>query len=100
LLLVSTVPKYSIRSILTNNRYYVGAGAGGVAIAARLAKEGFTVTVVEKNNFIGGRCSLIQEDGYVCSTFYLVYLQLTQVGRDLTKDHPFFYCLRYLRRPF
>ncbi|EFQ99082.1 phytoene dehydrogenase [Nannizzia gypsea CBS 118893] len=42
----------------------VGAGAGGVATAARLAKEGFEVTVVEKNSFIGGRCSLIQENGY------------------------------------
>ncbi|KAJ5552441.1 phytoene dehydrogenase, partial [Penicillium frequentans] len=43
---------------------YIGAGAGGVAIAARLAKEGIAVTVVEKNDFIGGRCSLIQENGY------------------------------------
>jgi heterodisulfide reductase subunit A-like polyferredoxin len=50
-----------------NSPFELGAGAGGVAIAARLAKEGFTVTVVEKNGFIGGRCSLIQEDGYVRS---------------------------------
>ncbi|KAF3481706.1 phytoene dehydrogenase [Arthroderma uncinatum] len=42
----------------------VGAGAGGVSTAARLAKEGFKVTVIEKNGFIGGRCSLIQENGY------------------------------------
>ncbi|KAG8207127.1 Phytoene dehydrogenase [Trichophyton interdigitale] len=42
----------------------VGAGAGGVATAARLEKEGFKVTVVEKNGFIGGRCSLIRENGY------------------------------------
>ncbi|KAJ5561376.1 phytoene dehydrogenase [Penicillium sp. DV-2018c] len=42
----------------------IGAGAGGVATAARLALKGFTVTVVEKNGFIGGRCSLIKEDGY------------------------------------
>lgn len=43
----------------------VGAGAGGVATAARLAKSGFQVTVVEKNDFTGGRCSLIYKDGYV-----------------------------------
>ncbi|KAL8988871.1 MAG: hypothetical protein Q9177_002120 [Variospora cf. flavescens] len=41
-----------------------GAGAGGVATAARLAKAGFDVTVVEKNNFTGGRCSLIHHDGH------------------------------------
>lgn len=41
-----------------------GAGAGGVALAARLAKAGLQVTVVEKNNFTGGRCSLIHHEGY------------------------------------
>ncbi|GAQ36269.1 phytoene dehydrogenase [Aspergillus niger] len=42
----------------------VGAGAGGVATAARLAKQGFDVTVVEKNDLVGGRCSLIHHNGY------------------------------------
>ncbi|KAF1983868.1 phytoene desaturase [Aulographum hederae CBS 113979] len=42
----------------------VGAGVGGVATAARLAKAGFKVTVVEKNDFTGGRCSLIHHEGY------------------------------------
>ena len=42
-----------------------GAGVGGVATAARLAKAGFNVTVFEKNNFTGGRCSLLHKDGYV-----------------------------------
>lgn len=42
----------------------VGAGAGGIATAARLAKAGFDVTVLEKNSFTGGRCSLIHHEGY------------------------------------
>ncbi|OJD37351.1 phytoene dehydrogenase [Diplodia corticola] len=42
----------------------IGAGVGGVATAARLAKAGYAVTVVEKNDFTGGRCSLIHHDGY------------------------------------
>ncbi|PWY65988.1 phytoene dehydrogenase [Aspergillus heteromorphus CBS 117.55] len=42
----------------------VGAGAGGVAVAARLANNGFQVTVVEKNGDIGGRCSLLHQNGY------------------------------------
>ncbi|KAI1392276.1 phytoene desaturase [Hypoxylon trugodes] len=42
----------------------VGAGAGGIATAARLAKCGFSVTVLEKNSFTGGRCSLIHHEGY------------------------------------
>lgn len=41
-----------------------GAGAGGIATAARLAKAGFAVTVVEKNSFTGGRCSLLHHEGH------------------------------------
>lgn len=37
----------------------IGAGAGGVTTAARLAASGFDVTVLEKNSFTGGRCSLL-----------------------------------------
>ena len=43
----------------------LGAGAGGVAVAARLAKNGFRVTVLEKNASVGGRCSTLHQDGYV-----------------------------------
>ncbi|KAI1140716.1 phytoene desaturase [Hypoxylon sp. FL0543] len=42
----------------------VGAGAGGIATAARLAKAGFSVIVLEKNSFTGGRCSLIYHEGH------------------------------------
>jgi phytoene desaturase (3,4-didehydrolycopene-forming) len=48
----------------------VGAGAGGVATAARLAAAGCKVTVLEKNDFSGGRCSLIHRDGFVRSESY------------------------------
>jgi phytoene desaturase (3,4-didehydrolycopene-forming) len=41
-----------------------GAGAGGIASAARLAKAGFRVTVIEKNDHTGGRCSLLHNDGH------------------------------------
>lgn len=47
-----------------NTAIVVGAGTGGVATAARLAKAGFQVTVFEKNDFTGGRCSLLHHGGY------------------------------------
>ncbi|CZR63948.1 probable phytoene dehydrogenase AL-1 (carotenoid biosynthesis protein al-1) [Phialocephala subalpina] len=43
----------------------VGAGIGGISTAARLAKAGFSVTLLEKNSFTGGRCSLLHDpSGY------------------------------------
>ncbi|KAK4054031.1 hypothetical protein OIO90_003676 [Microbotryomycetes sp. JL221] len=43
----------------------VGAGAGGVSAACRLAHAGFDVTVVERQAQVGGRCSLFTTDrGY------------------------------------
>jgi phytoene desaturase (3,4-didehydrolycopene-forming) len=43
---------------------HTGAGVGGISTAARLAKAGFSVTVLEKNDFTGGRCSLLHASGH------------------------------------
>nr|XP_019044479.1 hypothetical protein I302_06390 [Kwoniella bestiolae CBS 10118]OCF23409.1 hypothetical protein I302_06390 [Kwoniella bestiolae CBS 10118] len=42
----------------------IGAGVGGTSTAARLAHAGFDVDVYEKNEYSGGRCSLIHHEGY------------------------------------
>jgi phytoene desaturase len=42
----------------------IGAGIGGIATAARLAKNGYAVTVLEKNGTPGGRCNQIVQDGH------------------------------------
>lgn len=42
----------------------VGAGVGGLCAAARLAHEGYDVEVYEKNRGPGGRCGLMEVDGY------------------------------------
>ena len=42
----------------------IGAGIGGIAAAARLARNGFRVTVIEKNDQPGGRCNQIIRDGH------------------------------------
>lgn len=42
----------------------IGAGIGGIAAAARLAKNGFAVIVLEKNATPGGRCNQIVRDGH------------------------------------
>jgi phytoene desaturase len=42
----------------------IGAGIGGIATAGRLARNGFQVTVVEKNSQPGGRTNQIRRDGH------------------------------------
>lgn len=42
----------------------IGAGIGGLATAGLLAKDGYDVTVVEKNDQPGGRCGLFEADGF------------------------------------
>lgn len=42
----------------------IGAGLGGIAAAAHLARQGLHVTVLEKNNRPGGRCDRISRDGH------------------------------------
>ena len=42
----------------------IGAGIGGIVAAARMVREGYQVTVVEKNEQPGGRCGFMDKDGY------------------------------------
>jgi phytoene dehydrogenase-like protein len=42
----------------------VGAGIGGIATAARLARNGYRVTVVEKCEMPGGRCGQMTVQGH------------------------------------
>lgn len=42
----------------------IGTGIGGLATAALLAKKGYTVTMLEKNDHIGGRASIWKSKGF------------------------------------
>ncbi|MBW1988292.1 MAG: NAD(P)/FAD-dependent oxidoreductase [Deltaproteobacteria bacterium] len=44
----------------------IGSGVGGSALAALLSTEGYSVTVLEKNAFVGGRAASYERDGFVC----------------------------------
>jgi phytoene desaturase len=52
----------------------VGAGVGGIAAAARLARSGYRVTVVEKTAQPGGRCGRLVRDGHVFDTGPTLFL--------------------------
>jgi phytoene desaturase len=46
----------------------IGAGLGGLAAACRLAKSGFSVTILEKNARVGGKVNLVEASGYKFDT--------------------------------
>jgi phytoene desaturase len=46
----------------------IGAGLGGLAAACRLAKAGFSVTVLEKNETVGGKVNIVEAAGYKFDT--------------------------------
>lgn len=71
----------------------VGAGIGGLATAAMLGKKGFDVTVFEKNEQPGGRCSVFEKDGFVFDmgpSWYLmpdVFEQFYRLTGEKISDH-------------
>ncbi|HSR32988.1 MAG TPA: phytoene desaturase family protein, partial [Anaerolineae bacterium] len=52
----------------------IGAGIGGIAIAALLARYGYKVTVVEKNGVPGGRCDHLIKGGHHFDTGPTLFL--------------------------
>ncbi len=51
-----------------NRVVIIGAGLGGLATAIRLAHEGFSVTLLEKNGRVGGKMDIVHAKGYVFDT--------------------------------
>jgi len=71
----------------------IGAGVGGIATAARLAQKGFKVTVIEKNDQLGGRCGVIVKDGHRFDSGATIFLMpelyqksFEDLGMSLEKD--------------
>ena len=49
---------------MAKNVIVVGGGIGGLAAAALLAKDGYEVTILEKNSTVGGRARIWEKDGF------------------------------------
>jgi diapolycopene oxygenase len=51
-----------------NRVVVIGAGLGGLATSIRLAHAGYTVTILEKNDKVGGKVDFWQSSGYTFDT--------------------------------
>ena len=46
------------------NIVVIGSGLGGLSAAISLSAAGYSVTIIEKNNKIGGKLNFLQQDGF------------------------------------
>lgn len=72
----------------------IGAGIGGLATALRLAKKGYRVEILEKNEQAGGRVNRISKDGFTFDTgpsFFSMSYQFEEFARDCGIRLPFNY---------
>ena len=63
------------------NAVVIGAGIGGIATAAKLAQQGYQVTVLEKNDIPGGRCGKMEIQGHRFDTGPTLFL-MPELYRD------------------
>jgi len=67
----------------------IGAGVAGLAGASYLARNGFRVTVFEKNAFPGGRCASFSKDGHrfdIGATLLMMPQVYERIYADLGKN--------------
>ncbi|HEX8927180.1 MAG TPA: FAD-dependent oxidoreductase, partial [Terriglobales bacterium] len=63
----------------------IGAGIGGMSAAIMLAKAGLKVTVLEKNDRLGGKLNLLETEGFRFDLGPSIFT-LPQVFRPLFED--------------
>lgn len=71
-----------------------GAGLGGLATGLRLAKRGYKVEIIEKNDKAGGRLGELKKDGFTFDTgpsFFSMSYEFEEFASDCKIKIPFSY---------
>lgn len=71
-----------------------GAGLGGLTLALRLAKKGYKVDILEKNNQAGGRLGQLKKEGFtfdIGPSFFSMSYEFEEFARDCGIKLPFEY---------
>ena len=80
----------------SKNIVVIGGGYTGLATAAELVNKGFSVTLIEKNNELGGLGRTIKlTNGFSCEAFYHHFFthdkELLEYTNRFLKKNPTFY---------
>lgn len=70
----------------------IGAGLGGISTALRLAKQGYSVQILEKNAQAGGRLNQIKKDGFTFDagpSFFSMSYEFEAFARECNISIPF-----------
>ena len=77
----------------SSNVVVIGAGLGGLSAACTLAARGYSVTLLERNRWLGGKAAVLQAEGFrfdmgptiltVPSVLRRVY---SEAGREITRE--------------
>ena len=59
-----------IENNISKNIGIIGGGMGSISAAIYLIKNGFEVTIYEKNKTLGGRANIIEKDGFIKSIWF------------------------------
>jgi phytoene desaturase len=87
------------KSKIQKEALVIGGGISGLATAALLGKEGYKVTVLEKNNTIGGRARQLKKKGYkfdMGPSWYMMPDVFESYFANFNKKTKDFYKLRQL----
>ena len=80
---------------MNKNIVVIGAGISGLTTAYLLSKKGFDVTVIEKNNSVGGSIESVFENGFLFDRGPNSALETTpvigQLIRELELEHELLY---------
>lgn len=71
-----------------------GAGLGGLSAGLRLAKKGYQVKIIEKNDTAGGRLNVLKKDGFTFDTgpsFFAMSYEFKEFADDCGIKLPFEY---------
>ncbi|KGN78613.1 phytoene desaturase [Porphyromonadaceae bacterium COT-184 OH4590] len=77
---------------MNKNVLIVGTGLGGLSTGLRLAKRGYHVEFVEKNNQAGGRLNQLKKDGFtfdIGPSFFSMPYEFEELMKDCNTDMPF-----------